>query len=134
MPLQKRHEERKSKLEKNTLDLKRNYTEALEERKTIKSKQKEHEIAQTTASKGIWKLKSTLKYFMAYNANKNAQKQLTQEQERENAQNANKAWDVVAIKVKKNAARENLTNTQGCRNKAMETMPNGKCKHLLEQV
>jgi len=40
MPLQERHEEGKSKLEKNILNLKRNYTEALEERKTIKSKQK----------------------------------------------------------------------------------------------
>ena len=37
MPLQKRHEERKSKLENNILDSKRNYTEAPEERKTIKS-------------------------------------------------------------------------------------------------
>jgi len=70
---------------------------------------------------------------MAYNANKNAQKQLAQEQERENAQEkANKAWDVVAMEVKKNAARENLANTQGCRNKAMEVMTNGKCKYLLE--
>jgi len=39
-PLQERHEEGKSKLEMNILDLKRNYTEALEEGITMKSKKK----------------------------------------------------------------------------------------------
>jgi len=133
--LQEQHEEEKNRVDEKFLDLKCNHTNALEEGKKIKNKQEKYEKSQKKACKKIWKLQTTLKNLMVEKANKNARKQRAQEQVKKIAQDkANSAWDVVAKKAKENVSRAEPSNTVECLKNTMETMPNKKYKHTLEQA